>query len=250
MHHDPDLPRRSMSAFEIYLRTGIRLRSPDAAQAPDFKFNPWHDPENGRFTFRNAGRYYSGNDPFGGYGGGGDGFNGGGASGGWDEPAERKPNSAPKPKQTLPAPTQKPVTFRKNGYRFDIDANRRTTLAEGPLAAGPNAGRSRSLQRRAGGDDREQRDDGGHYIAPRFNGPKEWFNHFAQDRNFNRGAYRELERQWGKDVAAGRKVFVTIIPAYRGESNRPSSIAVYWTVRGQKKMQIFRNEHGGGKHGG
>lgn len=43
------------SAFEVYLRTGRRIPEP-----PETKFNPWHDPENGRFTFAGQGRHYGG----------------------------------------------------------------------------------------------------------------------------------------------------------------------------------------------
>lgn len=39
-------------AFEHYLRTGRRLRLPESGEA---KFNPYHDPENGRFTFAPGG---------------------------------------------------------------------------------------------------------------------------------------------------------------------------------------------------
>ena len=53
-----------MSDFEIYLRTGRRQVQPRPAE---FKFNPWHDPENGRFTFAGQGNYVpggnSGNGP-------------------------------------------------------------------------------------------------------------------------------------------------------------------------------------------
>lgn len=41
-------------AFEIYLRTGRRI----SAQQIETKFNPWHDPEDGRFTFEGRGNYF------------------------------------------------------------------------------------------------------------------------------------------------------------------------------------------------
>ena len=46
------------SAFEIYLRTGRQIGA--AAAAPETKFNPWHDPKDGRFTFAGQGRYFPG----------------------------------------------------------------------------------------------------------------------------------------------------------------------------------------------
>ena len=73
-------------AFSIWLRTG-RLPSLRNAERVELKFNPWHDPETGRFTFVGAGRHYSqwGGGGFSGGGGGKDG--GGGATGSGDWPA-------------------------------------------------------------------------------------------------------------------------------------------------------------------
>jgi hypothetical protein len=47
---------RRRSVFEIYLRTGKRVASDP--QQLETKFNPWHDPDDGRFTFANQGRYF------------------------------------------------------------------------------------------------------------------------------------------------------------------------------------------------
>lgn len=46
--------------FDYWLRTGRVLE--DAAESPvsERKFNPWHDPDDGRFTFSGQGQYYSG----------------------------------------------------------------------------------------------------------------------------------------------------------------------------------------------
>lgn len=46
-----------MSDFSYFLRTG-RARSVE--EQTEHKFNPWHDPEDGRFTFVGQGRFYSG----------------------------------------------------------------------------------------------------------------------------------------------------------------------------------------------
>jgi hypothetical protein len=42
------------AAFSLYLRTGHRLTAAEI----EVKFNPWHDEENGRFTFAGQGRYF------------------------------------------------------------------------------------------------------------------------------------------------------------------------------------------------
>ncbi len=44
---------KAETSFSIYLRTGYR-----APSGVEFKFNPWHDAESGRFTFVGQGRFY------------------------------------------------------------------------------------------------------------------------------------------------------------------------------------------------
>lgn len=51
MHKPASLERQ---AFTYWLRTG-RLPRPRAADGRELKFNPYHDPDNGRFTFAPGG---------------------------------------------------------------------------------------------------------------------------------------------------------------------------------------------------
>lgn len=123
-------------------------------------------------------------------------------------------------------------------------------LSEGYLSRTSTPRRSRRNQARAGGADRRPTDDGGHYIAARFNGPREAFNHFAQDANFNRGAYRAMEDGWDKHVLAKRKVFINIRPHFKGVSKRPYHITVAWSVDGGKpEVEEFPNEPRGARRG-
>lgn len=48
---------RQQSAFSWWLRTG-RLPPAPTPDGIERKFNPWHDPLDGRFTFAGAGRHY------------------------------------------------------------------------------------------------------------------------------------------------------------------------------------------------
>ena len=275
---------RSMSAFEMYLRTG---RRPSSA-AVEIKFNPWHDPEDGRFTMRGQGRYfgraaqserrdhprafYGHGGNFGGGGGGasagaswdqkpkrvqpnlgrgGGSIGGGGATGSWSSSAQRvsEPRlpAAPPFRPTgaisrgATSSSEARMTLRKNGYTFAIDAHARTRQATGEIHL-QSQPRSRLAQANAGNPDRRASDDGGHFIAARFNGPRDWFNHFAQDANFNRGAYRALEGQWAKAVQDGKRVFVDIVPYYRGTSMRPYKLIVTWIFGGNEAVREFPNE--------
>lgn len=136
----------------------------------------------------------------------------------------------------------------KNGYDFTLDAENRTISAVGLLTLGnPAAARNKTAQRQAGGVDRELTDEGGHLIAHRFNGPTGAFNHFAQDRNFNRSAYAQLENQLNKAKRAGNKVFVDIKAQYQGTSRRPSEISVTYYIGSVKFIKNFPNMPGARK---
>jgi HK97 family phage portal protein len=77
----------------------------------ELKYNPWHDNEDGKFTFSNHGNYA----------GGGSGFGGGGATGSWSKPKPKSSNASfgghgatgswDKPK------TKKPSTGKLGGHR-------------------------------------------------------------------------------------------------------------------------------------
>lgn len=203
------------------------------------------------------------------FGGGGGSFGGGGATGTWDEPASVLADAASTP-LAKPSPPQLPAgdpasagasrsgvaavePRRKvvcNGYTYEIDSRERTRRVSGMLSSTATPVRSRTSQTQAGGADRRVSDDGGHYIAARFRGPTEAFNHFAQDANFNRGGYRVLEDEWARDKRAGRSVTVTIVPRFDDQSVRPSTINVWWTVDGKGKSVRFPNERSEKRLGG
>ncbi|BAI98112.1 hypothetical protein SJA_C1-32780 [Sphingobium indicum UT26S] len=130
----------------------------------------------------------------------------------------------------------------KNGYDFYMDMLARVRKVHGQLFLGPTTARSRFNQIQAGKPDRRSGDDGGHFIAARFNGPNDSFNHFAQDANFNRSAYKALENSWANDLRAGKKVFVDIILQYAGTSRRPYRLTVTWYVNGERNLRNFPNE--------
>lgn len=133
---------------------------------------------------------------------------------------------------------------QKNGYHYQVDAHVRTRRASGQLVLGDREGRSRRAQAQAGGKDRRRTDDGGHYVAARFNGPRDAFNHFAQDASFNRGGYRALEDSWAKAIRAGHKVFVDIVPHYTGNSQRPDGIDILYFIDDSRFETYFPNGKG------
>ncbi|WP_070155642.1 DNA/RNA non-specific endonuclease [Sphingobium phenoxybenzoativorans] len=316
--------RTSPTAFSIYLRTGRRV---DASHI-EVKYNPWHDEENGRFTFAGQGKYFPAGSSA------KVNVDGKVTRSDWARPdkdwvPDRSHLRADHPKNhsiyvvrpgdslvriarqrrgltaydlswlnkhpinrplvigqriklphqsyldagrtarakflalsnymdthggKLPPDPANPPSLQsqildsnwrketKNGYDFHIDAIVRPRKIFGQLSMGPMAARSRRNQAQAGHPDRRRSDDGGHFIAARFNGPSDSFNHFAQDANFNRGAYRSMEDVWAKALREGQKVSVAIEPHYKGASRRPYEIAITWSIDGKEKNRNFPNE--------
>jgi hypothetical protein len=136
-------------------------------------------------------------------------------------------------------------TVVKNGYTYTLDAEGRTTRIEGDLVSNSAQGRNRAAQLAAGGPDRLATDEGGHFVARRFDGPLEDFNHFAQNGNFNRGVYKALENEWQRALDRGSSVNVDITAHYPGDSLRPDSIDVTYTIDGVPHETSFLNRPGG-----
>lgn len=252
--------RIPMGEFGRYLRTGWWAEPGPSVADVEVKFNPWHDPATGRFTSKGAGDGSWGGGGF--TGGGGGSFGGGGATGSWEGSTQSHHDPLPKGGagnrqrlsivQSAVAAAQISVpgqSVERNGYTYRLDSAGRTTQATGTLTLNSDQARSRSAQATAGGADRLSTDDGGHYVAVRFNGPTDTFNHFAQDTNFNRGGYRVLEGEWASDIKQGKTVWVKITPQYAGSSQRPSEIDVVYTVNGKLSARSFTNSSKGKSHG-
>lgn len=274
------------TGFSVWMRTG-RWPEPHAGLSIERKFNPWHDPDDGRFTFAGSGRRYGSAGPGqsakpaprpltveepssslrkpGNFTGGGRGYGGAGAVGSWPPPTPKKPprarqlaHPATKPsarptgipattvKRRLPRPILK--IFRRNGYRFDVSNLDRTIHVMGSIAENASQTRSRRLQAQAGGADRKLTDEGGHFIARQFNGPPEFFNHFAQDRTFNRGKYRRLERQWLREIRKGNAMPLRIDAYYHGTSRRPYELDIQFFIDGKKQSVKLPNGEQGEKN--
>lgn len=138
------------------------------------------------------------------------------------------------------------ATVSHNGYTYKTDAQGRVSDVKGELTLNKAQGRNGRAQREAGGADRLADDQGGHLIGRRFDGPTEEINHFAQNGNFNMGAYRSLENKWDKLLQEGHNVRVEVKPSYSADSLRPDALKVQYWVDGVPQDAIrFKNVAGG-----
>lgn len=116
-------------------------------------------------------------------------------------------------------------------YTYSEDAYGKSASGQLTLSSSPE--RDPAAQRAAGGEDRRTGDneygvdDGGHLIGARFGGSAGQENLTPQDRNLNRGAYKQAENEWADRLAKGDKVYVHI-ESYTGDgSDRPTNYMGY-----------------------
>ncbi|WP_367871873.1 DNA/RNA non-specific endonuclease [Luteolibacter sp. Populi] len=130
------------------------------------------------------------------------------------------------------------VITTPGGYRFFLDKLGRTIRVMAKLKSNRNQKRSKKEQLEAGGEYRLSSDEGGHILARIFNGPLGKYNHFAQDRNLNRGKYRTLEKQLDILLQTEQDVETEIKVFYRGKSLRPSRLRIKVSIDGRKPMIV------------
>ena len=84
-------------------------------------------------------------------------------------------------------------------------------------------------------------DDRGHLIGDRFNGDNSVANIVAMKLDLNRGAYKAMEDTWAEAIANGEIVSGTIELVYSGQSFRPDSLEVVYTIGKQLFTMLFEN---------
>ncbi|WP_271270852.1 two-partner secretion domain-containing protein [Aliamphritea hakodatensis] len=120
-----------------------------------------------------------------------------------------------------------------NGYSYKTDPNGRVDTVEADLQLGA-WDRNRYQQRISGGECRGPNDCGGHLIASMFGGPGERVNLVPMDGKLNGsgGEWYKLEQQWKGVLEGGGSVKVNIKPSYSGDSARPDSFSVRYSING------------------
>lgn len=84
-------------------------------------------------------------------------------------------------------------------------------------------------------------DDRGHLLADRFKGDNSVANIVAMNSELNQGAYKAMEESWAEAIANGEIVSGTIELVYSGQSFRPDSLEVVYTIGKQLFTMLFEN---------
>ncbi|WP_270774869.1 DNA/RNA non-specific endonuclease [Streptococcus anginosus] len=84
-------------------------------------------------------------------------------------------------------------------------------------------------------------DHAGHLAGDRFGGSPEIDNLVSQLSDVNLSDYKKLENQWAKALEEGKDVSVNVKVNYVGDSLRPDSFEVSYSIDGDYAKQIIKN---------
>lgn len=136
------------------------------------------------------------------------------------------------------------TTYEINGYKYETDDKGRVISAEGTLHLSDTP-RKTINEDNVGGEDKRETDDRGHLIADRFDGSNKIDNLVSMDANLNRGDFKKVENLLADALADGKEVTLKVEPVYEGDSKRPSSFIVTYSIDGEEKVVVFSNERKG-----
>lgn len=137
-------------------------------------------------------------------------------------------------------------SYEINGYRYQTDDKGRIISAEGILHQKDHEGRlpiKDSIEDIGKGDQKEG-DDRGHLIGDQFGGSNGLENMVPQDAKINRTDLKNLENELAKEVKNGKKVNYEVELIYEGDSRRPSTIIVSYSINDETSVRVFPNGKG------
>ncbi|WP_391592312.1 hemagglutinin repeat-containing protein [Yersinia massiliensis] len=138
-------------------------------------------------------------------------------------------------------------TYQLDGNKtFKTDSLGRTESVESSLSWSKND--RNTYQQCKTGKCGVDGDEGGHLIASIFNGPGEKLNLVPMDGNLNKSVWKQMENKWADALKDGRQVNVKIEPVYTGNSKRPDSFNVTYSIDGGRPViRDISNSPGGVK---
>ena len=101
--------------------------------------------------------------------------------------------------------------------------------------------RNERLKHNSNTPGKEIGDHAGHLIGDRFGGSPDIDNLVSQSALVNLSEYKIMENEWANALSDGKKVGVDVKVQYDGNSMRPSSFIVYYTIDGTKFKKIIQN---------
>ena len=134
--------------------------------------------------------------------------------------------------------------YTVNGITYKTDAQGRIVSWEGKPGYNPEAERDGEAQTEAGGEDRQDGDDGGHLVARVLDGSSGNENIVPMRDTVNRGDYKKAKNEIAKAKQEGKDVQDRGNIIYEGDSSRPSKIERTYTIDGEKRELKVDNVEG------
>ena len=139
----------------------------------------------------------------------------------------------------------KNAEYTKNGYDYKTDELGRIKEAKATELRLEEGERKLYSQRKVGGQDRLDIDDGGHLFRTQFGGSGDIDNLIPQNSKVNRsgGEWYNMEEEWVRALkeTPPKKVSVKINPIYEGKSMRPTKIKVKYKIGNKIKFRTIPN---------
>lgn len=136
-------------------------------------------------------------------------------------------------------------TIEIDGYTYKTDKLGRPTSAEGKLQIKKHEGRMSMKEDKdvVAKGKMPDKYDIGHLIGDQFNGRSELFNVVPMDSNFNRGTFKNLEKDLRKAVDAGSNVTMKVEVKYNplSKSAIPTKFKITYSIDGKTDVKVLKN---------
>ena len=137
------------------------------------------------------------------------------------------------------------ATIEKNGYKYKTDELGRTVSAEGRVTVKDTASETRETIKAElkdiGRGHEQEGDERGHLIADSMNGTADIINVVPMSKELNKGEYSKLEGSLRTAASEGKEVYLKVEPQYKGDSRRPESFVVSYSINGEQFEKVFKN---------
>ena len=132
-------------------------------------------------------------------------------------------------------------TYVLNGNVYTTDDKGRIVSCEATPERSPENSRDIEAQRKAGGEDRKENDQGGHIVSRDMNGDSGDGNLIAMDSKINQSDYKRMENDIKSALDDGKEVTTKTEMTYSDDSERPDTITVTVTADGEQTVYKFDN---------
>jgi len=132
-----------------------------------------------------------------------------------------------------------------NGNEYTTDSEGRITSCNGKPYEDSENDRDLDAQKKAGGEDRKEGDQGGHIISRDLGGDSGAGNIVSMDGRINQSDYKRMENDIKRAIDSGEEVHVSAELKYSEGSKRPDEIVVTVTCGDKKTVYRFDNNRDG-----